>query len=341
MEKRNTNVDIVRVFAFFMVLVVHTMLNNGYYLVPLKGPHMIIATFVRQFAMVCVPLFMILTGYLCCGKEFVINKKYLSKLLKVIVPFILVSFLTYFVLSAYNILNGKTLLSILLNMGATGYAWYIEMYIGLYLLMPLINSGWNNIKDKKQRQAIIIVMFALCCVTNFTTPFGYKINGFWSNTYPLLFYLTGMYLKEYGLQISRLTKIVVLVISTMLSWIMAITVFRENVMVTANHYHNPFCFILSVMVFDLLINAKTENMNARSKTLLSKIADITLPAYLVSYVTDIFVYKMYAMAYIPTVQERLIMAPILILISAICSLTCGKIIAVISNKILNIRRKKI
>jgi hypothetical protein len=47
------------------------------------------------------------------------------------------------------------------------------------------------------------------------------------------------------------------------------------------------------------------------------------------------------MTYIPTVEERIKIAPILITVSAICSLTLGKIILIISNQVLKIRRKKI
>ena len=98
---------------------------------------------------------------------------------------------------------------------------------------------------------------------------------------------------------------------------------------------------MSFIVFDLLMRLNTEKICNKVKHFLSSIADITLSAYLVSYVTDIFIYKVYAMTYIPTVEERIKIAPILITVSAICSLTLGKIILIISNQVLKIRRKKI
>ena len=98
---------------------------------------------------------------------------------------------------------------------------------------------------------------------------------------------------------------------------------------------------MSVLVFDLLMNINTEKIGNKTRKFLSSIADTTLPAYLVSYVTDLFIYQIYAMSSIPTVEERIKIAPILIIISAICSLTLGKIILIISNQILKIRRKKI
>lgn len=69
--KRNLNLDLIRSIAVFSVLSVHFFLNNGFYEYPVDGGRMYMMVAMRTFFMICVPLFLILTGYL-------MNKKKLS-----------------------------------------------------------------------------------------------------------------------------------------------------------------------------------------------------------------------------------------------------------------------
>ena len=71
-KDRNINLDIIRCVAVLTVICVHFFLHNGYYNIPVLGKKMYIATIMRTAFMVCVPLFLLLTGYL-------MNKKTLSK----------------------------------------------------------------------------------------------------------------------------------------------------------------------------------------------------------------------------------------------------------------------
>ena len=75
-SKRNVNIDVIRIVALFTVFIVHAFLNNGYYEVPMEGWYMYLATYVRQLAMICVPLFIVITGYLQSGREIRIKSTY-------------------------------------------------------------------------------------------------------------------------------------------------------------------------------------------------------------------------------------------------------------------------
>ncbi len=68
LEKRNPALDIIRIVAAFTVLSVHFFLHNGFYYETVQGTSMYIMTLMRTLFSVCVPLFMILTGYLMCNK---------------------------------------------------------------------------------------------------------------------------------------------------------------------------------------------------------------------------------------------------------------------------------
>lgn len=179
LERRNSSMDILRIVAAFTVLSVHFFLHNGFYSEPvtgmgpiegivdsiatgngdsLHGPLMFLALAMRTLFSVCVPLFMILTGYLMSHKE--LKKGYYKGIRKTVIIFVLATFACmifksvhenptakaafysadYFAMfgaiaesGKYNFIN--YLFSILDFTGAN-YSWYIEMYIGLFLIAP-------------------------------------------------------------------------------------------------------------------------------------------------------------------------------------------------------------
>ena len=63
-QKRNLNIDLIKVLAVFLVVLVHFFNRTGYYGLPSGSPLMFFATFIWSVAMACVPLFLIATGYL-------------------------------------------------------------------------------------------------------------------------------------------------------------------------------------------------------------------------------------------------------------------------------------
>ena len=61
---RYYSLDIVRIFAFSCVVGVHFFLYTPFYIIPIHGSRMYISTLLRTFLMICVPLFLMLSGYL-------------------------------------------------------------------------------------------------------------------------------------------------------------------------------------------------------------------------------------------------------------------------------------
>lgn len=61
---RDLGLDITRIIAFASVPSVHFFLNSGFYDTPVLGEKMYIMVIFRTLFMICVPLFMLLSGYL-------------------------------------------------------------------------------------------------------------------------------------------------------------------------------------------------------------------------------------------------------------------------------------
>ena len=69
LSRRSSALDITRIVALFTVISVHFFLNNGFYSEPMFGKRMLVMTVMRSAFMICVPLFIMLTGYLMSRKS--------------------------------------------------------------------------------------------------------------------------------------------------------------------------------------------------------------------------------------------------------------------------------
>ena len=115
---------------------------GGAYSVDIHGKRMYVMVMIRCACMICVPLFLMLSGYLM--NKVTLNRLYYIKRIKIIVIYILASIMC----EIYNVIylhQNRTLLDCIkgiLAFKSAKYSWYVEMYIGLALLIPyLIRSG--------------------------------------------------------------------------------------------------------------------------------------------------------------------------------------------------------
>ena len=87
--KRSPAPDLIRILAFVFVVSVHFFLNNGFYSQTVAGKRMFIMVLMRSLFMICVPLFITLSGYLLRKKK--LEKSYYKRIVKIIITYILAS----------------------------------------------------------------------------------------------------------------------------------------------------------------------------------------------------------------------------------------------------------
>lgn len=73
-KERNINLDLTRSVATIGVISVHFFLNTGFYQEIVVGRRMALMVSMRTLFMYCVPLFLLLTGFLMCNKK--LEKKF-------------------------------------------------------------------------------------------------------------------------------------------------------------------------------------------------------------------------------------------------------------------------
>jgi len=136
--------DLLRAIAIISVVSGHFFLNTRFGVTTFNTPSMVLQGIVQYFTTsVGVPLFLMLTGYLNCRKK--LEFSYYSRLQRVIVDYLFISIITYFVLNYSSGYSAGALIKGILSFHTINYAWYVEMYIGLFLLIPFLNVLWNEL----------------------------------------------------------------------------------------------------------------------------------------------------------------------------------------------------
>ena len=69
MKQRNINLDVIRSVAVMYIMCIHFSEYAGFYNGILAGPTMYVGTIMRNCFIICVPMFLLITGYLQCKKN--------------------------------------------------------------------------------------------------------------------------------------------------------------------------------------------------------------------------------------------------------------------------------
>lgn len=294
MVKRNVNIDLVKCIAVFSVISVHFFANVGLYKKTIVGMDMYVGVFFRTLFMICVPLFLLATGYLM--KDKTLSKKYYFGISRVLIIYLIdaIMYLGYNSIYYNDSFSIKHIIASILKFDI-GYSWYIEMYIGLFLIIPFINLIYNNLKNKKEKQILIMTMFIL---TSFQGIFNIKytlIPDWWINIYPLTYYFIGCYLKEYKINISKIANILLFVIVLIISWLINIYFSKGNNFIWGvyNDWGSIFNVLTSILVFIFIINLNLSKLSNKLKKIVVKISELSLGIYLTSWVVDDFLYFNY------------------------------------------------
>jgi len=214
-QSRNIGIDIVKTFAIIFVIAQHFYLaNTSFKDLPFVGPSMFIHSFFLNVYLMAVPLFLLATGYLNSKKS--ISKNYFLKIFRVLFSYLIFSLVTlcyrrFYLLQDIGIISGAKMI---LAFNAIPYGWYIEMWIGLYLLTPFLNILYNGILCKKHKQIGLIILYVLTAFPLFINRHGgHWVPGFWQQIWPLFYFFAGRYVEEYKPQTlsSRLLLMVLLI----------------------------------------------------------------------------------------------------------------------------------
>ena len=308
-RSRSFGLDVIRTFAVLFVLCTHFFLNTEFYKVPFTGGSMLIQAFLRWMFIICVPLFLMLTGYLQVKKE--AGSNYYENLTSILGIYVLYSVLAILMRVLYFKEQESLIVWISDTIGfrANGYSWYINMYIGLYLLIPFLNIIFNNLKNQREHRRLLFTMIFLTALPGFFNNIPGYINIFrfpdwWMMLYPITYYFLGAYIREYRTKINK-TLAGILLISIVLieTCITAFYSKGRNFYNAVGDYGSILILIQTVLFFLLFYDIETGKKHIKS--IFSVISIISLDIYLCSYISDRVVYD-YVMNKIFISQQQII-----------------------------------
>ena len=307
-KERSSGLDIVRTFATLLVLSVHFFANTYFYTTPLMGKNMYLETFLRMSFIICVPLFLMLTGYLQSNK--MPNKSYYRNIFPIIIIYIIYSLLS--ILYAKFYLNEqKSILEYIysiFNFTAISYSWYINMYIGIFLISPFLNILYKNIPTKKLKILLICILLYITSLPDFLN--GHIGKGvlfstdYWVQIYPITYYFIGSFIKEFQIKLNKFWTIITFIILTLISGWLEVFFAKDGIFIFAIGSYSSLIVVFQTIIFFLFFY----DLNIKNKLLsksLALISILSLDIYLASFITDKIVYGYFLDKYINYSQQTL------------------------------------
>lgn len=190
-KKRNYGLDLLRILSMLMVIMMH-LVEKGEF-INAEGVLGIEAWMMYACSTVAVNCFVLITGYFMSEKTF--------KLSRVITVWVEVVFWSVTIFLTTLCLKGEFQLSelfkCLLPFSFNSY-WFVNTYILLIMIAPLLNIIVANVSKKKYTLGLCVIIGLWCVLNNFLkflSPIdsseGYGIEWF------CVLYLVGAYIKKY------------------------------------------------------------------------------------------------------------------------------------------------
>lgn len=254
MEKdRFLNCDLIRTIAIYFVVIIHSLgcVETGTVGV-LNEEN--ITNAVLSFVKCAVPLFVMLSGSLLLNKQESISVFYKKRLIRLIPPFLIWSFIIY---SLYFIKNGNDffIASFFLNyikqtitLGVVPVYWYIYMIVGLYIITPFLRKLFQTL-NRSESIYFICLLFMFYVISLLFPNFETTTRFLFDNLIYLFYYCFGfvyvIYLKDFKLPLWG----IVLLISYILNVFNLLYDFTDF----------PFVVLYSISIFVLLYRLNLSN----------------------------------------------------------------------------------
>lgn len=280
MEKRNSNIEILRILSIFLIVISHYTVHNGIsnYLLPLGINRIILE--VMTLGNIGTILFVFISGYFLINSE----KVKLSKLVKIWFQIFFYSAIIYmiFVVLGKEPFSIKTMIKSLMPITFRQY-WFASVYVVMYIFHPYLNKLINSLNKKEHCGLIMVGIFLFSILGTLTGQlyYGNELIQFF------LFYIIGAYFGKYELKIFSKNKFciltLILTIFILISSVFAFDMIGSKVNIFAKHSTYLFrrtsfvTILLAVSLFNLFKNAKKF-----SNAFINNISSCMFGVYLIS-----------------------------------------------------------
>jgi len=339
-KKRLIGLDIVRTAAILFVIVLHATSLSGVFDGE-KNVQWGICLYLRQLCMSSVPLFLILSGYLQKNKK--LTAAYYLGIIPLYLSYAVISALCMLAYAVQGYINGNmdmtfvTAVYKILDFSANGYAWYFEMFLGLFLLIPFLNMLYGAIETKCGKLVLIATLAFLTLLPDTVSGFAPYYGGtssvtlgifpdFFKSLYPVVYYYIGSFIAEYKPKLSGAKKLIALCAPVLPTGIIALYTYVRGgyAWYMLNGFQTFTVALTAICVFISLYDIDFAFEPA--KRVFSCISKNTFEMYLFSYLWDNLFYSVLGLG------AKLPLA-LMVLLVFTCSLVSAVVLRVVLNPI--------
>jgi len=330
--KRLFGLDLIRTFAVVFILCIHFFLNTNFYKVPFEGYNLLFQASLRWLVIICIPLFLMLSGYLLTRKKLYLN--HYEDIFPLLGIYILYSIVAIIVRAFY--FDEQQPLEVwvrdIIIFRANGYSWYINMYIGLFLLMPFLNIIFDNLKNQQEHNVLIFTMIFITALPGCFESHPYHFfPDWWMKIYPITYYYIGAYIRQYQIKINKLLAVALFISIIMIDTALSAHFSKDRIFFNAVGDYGSILILAQAVLF-FLIFYDIEINNKFINKFVSFISIMSLDIYLLSYATDMIVYD-YVMKKIYETQQQIFPYFIIIVLTSFGMSVAGAFIRYEINKI--------
>ena len=186
------------------------------------------------------------------------------------------------------------------NFTAGSYSWYVNMYIGLFLMAPLLNVIFNALGRKRLHVLLGTLVFAIALPAAFN-PLLLNIPklsylhfpNWWQGLYPILYYFIGAYIGKYRIEIRKsvCAAVVAILVCLQTGLQMLLNRYQFNNWFMSD-YGSLFVVAESLALFLMFYSADVKSLFV--KTVTKHISTLSLEIYLFSKITDSYLYSYFS-----------------------------------------------
>lgn len=296
--KKNINIEIIRIIATFLVLLIH--LSSPFFynkdLFTSNSIYWLLNNFYYSFSRFSVPVFFIATAYIYfyVSKQLDLKKR----LLKIIIPYIAWSFI-YFLYTPETSTNPNIISSTILFLKTTIFSnvsihlWFIPTFIGYITILPILKTYLIDSADENKKLISILVLCFSAILPFFTmiqtslsqnSNFLWGINQFNLSLPVFLIYPIGIFFI-YSHKLNKYKKntylLFFLLCSTLVFILNAIYSYHvKSITEMFFGYTSPLVFAASLSFFIFLNSIDFSSLGERSKKIIYSLASSCFGIYL-------------------------------------------------------------
>ena len=310
--------DLIRVIAMFFVVLVHATTIYDY--MGAQDVPTFVAGLSRYLSYTCIPLFILLTGYLQANKKPTLD--YYLKIIRILIEYTIIGIVFTIIgwccfdsqASIWDVLGSIALFKY------PGYSWYINMYIGLFMFAPFFNMLYGALEGKNKW------IFMVCLVVLFSCP---QVSSYWGSAYPIMYYFIGLFLRDKQYDCNKWILLGVVVVGCFWQMLMCVVPLYG-----VESHNNIGCLILSVAIFMLFYKSSISESakgKMRAAKVLRTVANASMGTFLISEVFETCTEIYFEQLGLTTFSEKLPYLTYLTPIKFIFSVVIGIAISILAT----------